>query len=291
MAVLNQGKWVQDETLTQIDSFPTQTEPQAGRYHLYISLACPWANRANLVVQYLGLNEAISVSSVEPKMVDGWAFSDDFPDELNHTAFLREIYTLAKPDFSGRVTVPVLWDKQNQTIASHDSASLALELAEKWLLLAKNPVELVPTHLRTEILALNDWLTPNVNRKVYNVGLFAKSQAEHDQHHRELFANLSTLDQRLEKSRYLFGEQITLSDFFLFPTLARFEAVYALHFKCNLRPLASFKNLYRYMLDLYALPAVKNTIDIPHIKTHYYYSHNQINPTRIIPTGPELDWV
>lgn len=290
MAILNKGVWTQDEILEKVDSFPTQTQPEAGRYHLYISLACPWANRVNLVIHYLGLNDAISVSLVDPKMVDGWAFTEVYPDPLNGFAYLRDAYTKSKADFSGRVTVPVLWDKQTQKIASHDSATLALELAEKWLPLAKNKVELVPAHLRNEILALNDWLTPNVNRKVYNVGLFAKSQAEYDKHSQELFENLTALDARLSDKTYLFGDEITLSDFFLFPTLARFEAVYALHFKCNKRPLTSFKNLYHYMLSLYHIPAVKATIDIPHIKTHYYYSHVQINPTRIVPEGPELSW-
>lgn len=291
MGVLNQGVWTQLDQLDQVDSFPTQTVPESGRYHLYISLACPWANRANLVLHYLGLKEAISVSSVDPKMVDGWRFSEEYPDPFNHAQYLRDIYTRAKADFTGRVTVPVLWDKTNQTIASHDSAQLALELAEKWLPFAKTPRQLVPSNLRADILALNDWLTPNINRKVYNVGLFAQSQAEYEQHHRELFENLAILDERLNTQKYLFGDEITLSDFFLFPTLIRFEAVYALHFKCNLKPLKSFNNLYRYMLDLYALPEVRATIDVPHIKTHYYYSHDSINPTRIIPLGPELEWL
>lgn len=290
MAVLNKGVWTQDDTLPTTDIIPTETTPAAGRYHLYFSFACPYAHRPNLVIHYLGLDEAISTSSVDPYMTDGWAFSDQYPDPLYGNAFLRDLYTQHKADFSGRVVVPTFWDKQEKLIASNTSMDLALDLAENWLSLAKNPVELVPTAQRNEILEMNQWLNSNITSKVYSVG-FAIDQAKYAQHSAELFASFASLNERLANQRYLFGEQITLSDFILFPTLIRLEAVYAQLFKCNQQALSSFSHLYRYMLDLYAIPSIRATVDVDYTKTQYFYSFVKVNPSRIVPAGPQLEWL
>lgn len=290
MAVLNQGVWTQNDELAVTDSIATHTEPASGRYHLYISKACPWAALPWLVINCLRLDGAIGISSVEPKMTDGWAFSDDFSDPVNGFDHVRELYLATKADFSGRVTVPVLWDKQQKKIVGNSSAELAWDLADNWLALAKNPAKLVPSEKRAEITAMNEWLMSHVSRKVHQAGLFATGQADYERHVTELFDALGVLDKRLENQRYLFGNKMTLSDIFVFPTLARFEAVYAVHYKCNLKPLSAYANLYRYLIDLYALPAFKASIDMPHIKLFYYYSHTKLNPSRIVPVGVP-DWL
>ncbi|RIY34025.1 glutathione-dependent reductase [Psittacicella melopsittaci] len=293
MGQLNQGQWsAVDSPLKQADSFKTAPLPQAGRYHLYMSYACPWAHRVFLTLSYLGLLDKVSVSSVDPHVLDdGWPFSEAYPDPLYNLPYLRDVYLKAKADYTGRVDVPCFWDKQEQTIASNDSAFLAVTLAQDWLELASNPVELVPAALKEQILELNQWLNANITSKVYAVGVFAGNQATYDKRVEELFASLAELDQRLSQQKYLFGEEITVSDFFLFPTLIRFEAVYADLFKCNLKPLSSFTNLYRYMLDLYSIPSIKATVDIAYIKEHYYFRFNKVNPSRIVPAGPYLPWL
>lgn len=288
MSVLNKGKWTENETLDEIDVIPTQIVPENGRYHLYISLACPYAHRANLVVHYLGL-KGITVSSVSPYKFDPWAFDKDFPDPLFGVENLYELYLKHKPDFSGRVTVPVLWDKTTQKIASNTSLDLALNLAENWQHLASNQHELVPTHEREEIIQLNQWINEKISGKVYRVG-YATEQAVYDNLVAELFADLAELDNRLTHNRYLFGEQIRLSDFFLFPVLVRFEAVYSSLFKCSVKPLSAFQNLYRYMLDLYSIESIRATVDIRYTHTNYFYSFPQLNPSRVVPALPKLDW-
>ncbi len=290
MPVLNKGVWTQDEKLDHTDVIPTLTHPEAERYHLYISYACPYAHRVNLVAHYLGLTEAISISSVDPKNENGWAFSAEYPDPLNGADFLWQIYTKHQVDFSGRAVVPAFWDKQTQKLVSNTSAELALDLATNWLPLAKNPVELVPAALRDEIMAMTEWLNTNVTGKVYTVG-FAKSQCCYDKAQKELFDTFTELDARLASQSYLFGEQITLADFFLFPTLIRFESVYAMLFKCNAQPLSDFSNLYRYMLDLYNIESIRATVDVSYTKLNYFYSFAGQNPSRIVPAGPQLAWV
>ncbi|NQZ91513.1 MAG: glutathione S-transferase C-terminal domain-containing protein [Moritella sp.] len=293
MAVLDNGVWYPNKDVHELlkeDSFHLPKVPEAGRYHLYMSLACPFAHRPYLVINYLGLGHVISVSSVAAKRyADGWIFDDEHPDEVNNTQGLVELYQKANPVYSGRVTVPVLWDKHQDIIVGDDSSSMAMDLATKWLHLAKNKIELVPENLREEITSLNDWLHQHVNRKVYHVG-FAPDQATYDTASDELFNALEQLNIRLGKSRYLHGGEVTLSDLFLIPTLVRFEAVYEVHFKANKKLLKSFEHLYRYMLELVSISNIRETVDLDYMKLHYYFSHRHINPTGIVPAGPDIAW-
>ncbi|MEH6346707.1 MAG: glutathione S-transferase C-terminal domain-containing protein [Bermanella sp.] len=293
MAVLDNGIWHPDKEeyeLSIVDSFQPPEKAKAGRYHLYMSLACPFAHRPYLVINYLGLQDTISVSSVAPERYeDGWLFDAEYPDNVNGATSFVALHQKASPTYSGKATVPVLWDKQENTIVCNDSASLAMDFATNWLPLAKNQVELVPNQIKDDILELNSWLHNNVNRKVYNVG-FAKDQASYDAASEVLFNALEQLDSRLGKSQYLHDESITLSDLFLLPTLVRFEAVYEVHFKANKKPIQEFKNLYQYMLDFMAIPVFRETVDIDYMKRHYYISHRHINPTGIVPSGPEISW-
>ncbi|MEJ2765310.1 glutathione S-transferase C-terminal domain-containing protein [Photobacterium sp. MCCC 1A19761] len=293
MAVMAQGIWYPDKAAVDLvaeDQFALPTAAEAGRYHLYLSYACPFAHRPYLVIRYLGLEDAITVSSVAAERFEaGWQFDTEYPDPLDSVPNLAERYLQAKPTYTGSVTVPVLWDKQAHTIRGNDSSALAMMLATDWLPLARYPVALVPAQLRKEIEAMNLWLHQNVNRKVYHVG-FATDQQAYDAASDTLFSALAQLDRTLGERRYLLGDQITLSDLFLLPTLVRFEAVYALHFKANRQPLSAFTRLYRYMLDLISIERIRRTIDVDHMKQHYYVSHRHLNPHGIVPAGPELSW-
>ncbi|NRA82495.1 MAG: glutathione S-transferase C-terminal domain-containing protein [Gammaproteobacteria bacterium] len=293
MAVLDKGKWYPNKDVSELskeDSFHLPEIAAAGRYHLYMSYACPFAHRPYLVINLLELDHVITTSSVAAKRYsDGWLFDNENPDAINGAQNLVELYQQANPNYSGRVTVPVLWDKQQKAIVGDDSSSMAMDLATKWLPLAKNPIELVPENLKEDIASLNNWLHVNVNRKVYQVG-FATDQTSYDIATEVLFDALEQLNVRLGKSRYLHGGEMTLSDLFLLPSLVRFEAVYEVHFKANKKQLKSFENLYRYMLDLVAIPKIRETIDLDYIKLHYYFSHKHINPNGIVPAGPEISW-
>lgn len=293
MAVLDKGVWHPNKDVSELskeDNFSSPEGIETGKYHLYMSYACPFAHRPYLVINYLGLEDSISISSVAAKRyADGWLFDNENPDAINNTQNLVELYQHANENYSGRVTVPVLWDKHQNSIVGNDSSSMAMELATKWLPLAKNPVQLVPDSLKEEISSLNDWLHINVNRKVYHVG-FATDQASYDAASVVLFDALEQLNDRLSKSRYLHGDEITLSDLFLLPTLVRFEAVYEVHFKANKKTLKAFEHLYRFMLDLVAMPKIRETIDIEYMKEHYYFSHKHINPYGIVPAGPDISW-
>ena len=293
MAVLDKGIWYANkdvDELAQEDSFQLPVVIEADRYHLYMSYACPFAHRPYLVINLLGLHHVITASSVAAKRYqDGWLFDDENPNEINASQTLVELYQKANASYSGRVTVPVLWDKRENTIVGDDSSSMAMDLATKWLPLAKNPIELVPDNLKAEITYLNNWLHQNVNRKVYHVG-FSTNQSAYDAASKVLFDALEQLNTRLENSRYLHGEQISLSDIFLLPTLVRFEVVYEVHFKANKQPLKYFQHLYRYMLDLVAIAKIRETIDLQYMKVHYYFSHKHINPYGIVPSGPEISW-
>lgn len=293
MAVLDKGIWYpnkEEHELSVIDTFTLSKAIEAGRYHLYISLACPFAHRPYGVINYLGLEDVVSISSVAPERYeDGWLFNEEYPDEINQTKNLVELSTLSHPTYSGKVTVPILWDKVHNVIIGNDSASLAMDFATRWLPLAKNKFNLVPENYKDEIIALNEWLHSNVNRRVYNFG-FAQDQKTYYTSREIFFDALEILNARLKKSRYLFGDDITLSDLFLMPTLVRFETVYEIHFKANKQRLNSFESLYRYMLDLMAIPSLRKTVDINHSKLHYYISHKHINPTGIVPAGPIIAW-
>jgi len=293
MAVLDQGVCCPNKDaseLTYEDSFDLPEVTAENRYHLYMSLACPFAHRAYLVISFLGLGHAISVSSVAAKRYgDGWVFDQDHPDLINNTQGLVELYQKANPVYTGRVTVPVLWDKAQANIVGNDSSAMAMELATKWLPMAKNQHNLVPSALKEPITDLNDWLHQRINRKVYHVG-FATDQATYDSSSEQLFTALAQMDKRLSQSRYLHGDVVTLSDLFLIASLVRFEAVYEVHFKANKQPLNAFKHLYGYMLDLVSIASIRATIDIDYIKLHYFFSHKHINPTGIVPTGPTINW-
>ena len=266
----------------------------AGRYHLYVSLACPWAHRTLIMRALKGLDQAITVSVVDPYMgADGWAFTrrrgcND--DGVNGAAYLREIYLRAKPDYTGRVTVPVLWDRISGTIVSNESAEIMRMLNSEFDAFATRALhDIYPQALRPEIERWNTIIYRTVNNGVYRAG-FASAQDKYETAVRELFATLDTLEAHLARQRYLCGGAFTEADWRLFTTLVRFDAVYYGHFKCNLRRLADYDNLRNYARELYQVPGIAATVDLEHIKEHYYRSHAHINPSGIVPLGPELDF-
>ncbi len=263
---------------------------EPGRYHLYVSLACPWAHRSIITRRLLGLEDAISLSTVDPIRDErGWAFNEGYADPVNGFRYLSEAYLKSDPDFAGRYTVPTLWDRDGGRILSNDYPDLALQLGQAFLGQAKNPIDLYPEPLRAEIDAVNAVVFDEVNNGVYKAG-FATTQAIYDEAVTALFARLDWLEERLSKQRYLVGGQLTEADIRLFPTLVRFDAVYHGHFKCNLRRLIDYPNLWAYARDLYGRPGFGETVDFDQIKRHYYGTHPQINPTRIVPLGPIIDW-
>ena len=265
---------------------------EAGRYHLYVSRACPWAHRTLIFRALKGLDDVIPISVVHPHMgKDGWTFDDasgTIPDTVNGARALHEIYTLAKADYSGRVTVPVLWDKREKTIVNNESSEIIRMLNREFDALAtrKQP-DFYPADLATEIDALNDVVYRTVNDGVYRAG-FATTQARYEEAFDALFATLDELEHRLAGKRFLFGDRLTEADWRLFTTLVRFDAVYYGHFKCNLRRLVDTPNLWRYARELYRVPGVADTVRFDHIKQHYYGSHETLNPTGIVPKGPIL---
>ena len=266
---------------------------EPGRYHLYVSLACPWAHRTLIFRKLKKLEDVISVSVVHPFMGEnGWTFQKQdgaTGDTLYGLDFLHRIYTKADPAYSGRVTVPVLWDKQGQTIVSNESSEIIRMLNSAFDEWGDASVDLYPRALRAEIDALNEAIYPTVNNGVYRAG-FAATQEAYEEAFRELFSALDGLEERLSRQRYLTGGRVTEADWRLFTTLVRFDPVYVGHFKCNLRRIADYPNLSNYLRDLYQVPGVAETVNLDHIKQHYYRSHPTINPTRIVPLGPELDF-
>jgi putative glutathione S-transferase len=280
-----------DGTPAQGRSRGFKAEP--GRYHLYVSLACPWAHRTLIFRALKKLEGIISVSVVHPFMgADGWTFlAEDGAtgDTLYGLDFLHQLYTRADPAYSGRVTVPVLWDKQEQTIVSNESSEIIRMLNSAFDEWGDASLDLYPQALRGEIDTINALVYPAINNGVYRAG-FATTQQAYEEAFQELFAALDQLDERLSKQRYLTGGQLTEADWRLFTTLVRFDPVYVGHFKCNLRRIADYPNLSNYLRELYQVPGVAGTVNIQHIKAHYYGSHATINPTRIIPAGPALDY-
>lgn len=266
---------------------------EPGRYHLYVSYACPWACRTLIVRALKKLEGAISISVVDPEMGDdGWVFSNApgcVPDTVNGARYLHEIYTLAKPDYTGRVTVPVLWDRRRQTIVNNESSEIIRMLNSELDELADDSVDLYPAPLRDEIDELNELVYENINDGVYKCG-FAETQKAYDEAYEALFAALDRVEARLGERRYLCGEQITEADWRLFVTLVRFDPVYATHFKCNRNRLIDFPNLWGYTRELYQVPEIAATVDLDHIKRHYYRSHPSINPHRIVAGGFEIDF-
>lgn len=264
----------------------------AGRYHLFVSLACPWAHRALIFRELKQLQSIIRVTTTAPLMLEnGWQFSNEYSQNnpLGNLDYAHQVYTTADPSYTGRVTVPILWDKEKQTIVNNESSEIIRIFNSAFNELTGNTADYYPSELQTEIDEMNAFVYDNINNGVYKVG-FATEQAAYDEAYRKLFNALKVLEERLSKQRYLLGENITEADWRLFTTLIRFDAVYAGHFKCNKRQLREYPNLINYVRALYQEPGIADTIDFPHIKKHYYGSHKMINPTQIVPLGPKLDF-
>lgn len=264
----------------------------AGRYHLYISLACPWANRTLIVRNLKGLADSIGVTVVDPVRDErGWAFRDGpgySEDPINGFSFLSEAYAATDPGFDGRVTVPVLWDKETQRIVNNSEDDICRMFNDAFGDLATSDVDLFPTDIEDEHAKLCTFIHDEVNNGVYKAG-FASSQPAYEMACGALFAALDELEGRLATRRYLFGDRIVEADWRLFCTLIRFDAVYHGHFKCNVRRIVDYPNLDGYLRDLYQQPGIAETVNLDHIKRHYYITHDDINPTRIVPIGPALD--
>lgn len=268
---------------------------ETGRYHLYVSLACPWAHRTLIFRALKGLTDHITVSVVNPDMLDqGWTFEPDAHgatgDTLYGHDFAHQIYTRADPNYSGRVTVPILWDKENETIVSNESSEIIRMFNSAFDGLTGNTLDFWPADQRDAIEEVNQRIYSNVNNGVYKCG-FATTQDAYDAAVHPLFDTLDWLEDRLSENRYLMGDAMTEADWRLFTTLIRFDPVYHLHFKCNKKRLIDYPNLWAYTRELYQVPGVAETVNLHHIVRHYHYSHETINPHRIIPVNPDLDYL
>jgi glutathionyl-hydroquinone reductase len=266
---------------------------ERGRYHLYVSLACPWAHRSVIARGLMGLEDVVSLSVVDPvRDGRGWAFREGAgfgPDPVNGFTLLREAYEATEPGYDGHISVPVLWDRETSQIVSNNFPDITIDLGTQFGACATTDADLYPEALRAEIDALNEVIYATVNDGVYRCG-FATTQQAYEVAVAALFATLDELEERLAGRRYLFGGQITEADVRLWVTLARFDSVYVTHFKTNVRRLVDYPNLWAYARDLYSLPAFRDTTNFDHIKRHYFITHPHINPTRIVPDGPLLDW-
>ena len=266
---------------------------ESGRYHLYVSLACPWAHRTLIFRALKGLEDHIGVSVVHPDMLDhGWSFSTDFEgatgDLLYGSDFAHQVYTRADPSFSGRVTVPILWDRQRETIVSNESAEIIRMFNTAFDGLTGNSADFWPEDLREKIEPVNARIYDSLNNGVYKSG-FATTQEAYDEAVQPLFDTLDWLEARLGETRYLMGDRITEADWRLFTTLIRFDPVYHVHFKCSRQRIVDYPNLWDYTRELYQWPGVATTVNFDHILRHYYYSHDGINPHRIVPVAPTPD--
>jgi putative glutathione S-transferase len=270
----------------------TAFQPEAGRYHLYVSMACPWAHRTLVVRKVKKLESVISVSVVEPLMAEnGWTFGEvgtPTEDGVQGVRLLHQIYTAAQPNFTGRVTVPVLWDRKTRTIVNNESSEIIRMLNAEFDAFGDSSVDLYPESLRTEIDELNAYVYPNINNGVYRCG-FATTQEAYEEAFVALFEALDEIDRRLAGKRFLNGSALTEADWRLFTTLVRFDAVYVGHFKCNKRRIADYAHLSGYLRELYQIPGIADTVNMDHIKRHYYESHGTINPSGVVPVGPELN--
>jgi len=266
---------------------------EADRYHLYVSLACPWAHRTLIFRQLKGLQDMIGVSAVNSFMADeGWTFEPGpgvIADNINNKTRMHQIYTAAMPDYTGRVTVPVLWDKKQNTIVSNESSEIIRMFNSAFDGLGATPGNYYPEYLHSEIDSINDLVYNGLNNGVYRAG-FATTQEAYDEAVADVFKVLDQLEAILTGQRYLAGDQLTEADWRAFTTLIRFDAVYVGHFKCNKKRIVDYPSLSNYTRELYQYPGVAETVDIDHIKAHYYASHESVNPTRIIPAGPQLDF-
>lgn len=266
---------------------------EAGRYHLYVSLACPWAHRALVFRALKGLTDLIDVSVVHPDMLgDGWTFDTDFDgatgDTLYGLPFARDVYLKAKPDMSGRVTVPILWDKERETIVSNESSEIIRMFNSAFDGITGDTQDFWPEDLREAIEPVNARIYDTVNNGVYKAG-FATTQEAYEEAVHPLFESLDWIEGILSENRYLMGDRVTEADWRLFTTLIRFDKVYHGHFKCNRRRIVDYPNIWGYLRELYQWNGVAETVNFDHITRHYHYSHDTINPNRIVPIGPELD--
>ena len=269
----------------------TPFAPAANRYHLYISQACPWAHRTLIFRKLKKLEDVISVSGVQPYMLDkGWEFNEDYPDHLHGKAYLHEIYCQADPKYTGRVTVPILWDKETGTMVNNESTEIIRMLNDDFNAWGDAAVDFFPEGISDEMAALDERIYHTLNNGVYKTG-FATSQEAYEESVGELFATLDFLEEHLASRQYLAGDVLTASDWRLFPTLIRFDAVYVGHFKCNLKRIADYEHLRRYTRELYRYLGIAETVDIEHCKSHYYGSHKTVNPSGVIPKGPVLDYL
>ena len=266
---------------------------EANRYHLYVSLACPWASRTLMIRTLKGLEDMISISVVHPLMLEhGWTFEEGegvIGDPIFQARYLHQVYTAVKPDYTGRVTVPVLFDKKTKTIVNNESSEIIRMLNTAFDDLGAKPGNYVPDQWLEEIDTVNDFVYHRINNGVYKAG-FATKQEVYEEEVATLFEALDQMEERLADQDYLVGNRLTEADIRLFTTLVRFDSVYFGHFKCNLKPLTAYPNLWAYTKRIYQLPGMAQTVNFDHIKRHYYGSHKTINPTGVIPMGPTLDW-
>ena len=287
------GKFIRTEAqFRNFIDYHSEFTPDSGRYHLYVSLACPWAHRTLIYRSLKDLNDHISCSVVNPYMLEnGWTFEESFPgttsDHLFSKQYLYQIYLKADSNYSGRVTVPVLWDKKNQTIVSNESSEIIRMFNYSFNELTGNNLDFYPEKFQEKIDEINDFTYHNINNGVYKVG-FATKQSVYEEELDRLFDALDQVEEMLEQNTYLLGSEMLECDLRLFPTLLRFDPVYVGHFKCNKKRIIDYPNINRYLQTIKSNTKIKPTINIDHIKTHYYGSHPTINPNGIIPTGPDL---
>ena len=305
MGKLIRGKWVKSGVLEsgkngevirpprtfldKIDKNHSIYKPEKNRYHLYVSLACPWAHRAMIMRKLKKLDKFISVSVVHPDMLDmGWSFDKNFPnstgDNLYNFKFLHQLYQFSEKNLNTSVTVPVLWDKKTRKIVNNESSQIIRIFNYAFNDLTKNYLNYYPENLKKKIDQINNRIYEDLNNGVYKAG-FAKTQKAYDSAINKMFKTLSYLNNYLSDKKFLVGDRLTEADIRLIPTLIRFDSVYYVHFKCNIKKISEFKFLYKYLETHYKIPAVNKTTNIKHIKRHYYYSHESINPYRIIPQG------
>lgn len=307
MGLLIDGKWhdqwydthsTNGEFIRQDAQFRNEISEQgpypaeAGRYHLFVSLACPWAHRTLIFRSLKKLENVIGVTVVKAEMLDkGWVLSD-FADEspIANIQYMHQVYTHAQQDYNGRVTVPVLWDKKTNSIVSNESSEIIRMLNTGFNNLTDVKTDYYPMALRSDIDDINDFVYHNINNGVYKTG-FATTQSAYEKHFHNLFNALNSIEERLSTQRYLVGNTLTEADWRLFTTLIRFDSVYFSHFKCNLQQIEQYKNLSNYIRELYQIKGVAETVNFEHIKVHYYYSHDSINPTRVVPLGPDIDYL
>jgi len=308
MGRLKSGEWIQEGVIPESPDGEFQREdagfrhtieeggrfpPETGRYHLYISLACPWASRAFIMMKLKKLESVITMSIVSPHMLnDGWTFKENFPgvipDSVLNKKFLYEIYQESDPFYSGKVTVPVLFDKKTNTIVNNESSEIIRMMNSAFNKITGDSNDFYPEALRSEIDQVNSFIYDNINNGVYKTG-FAKNQKAYNKNVKSLFEALDKIEERLEGRETLIGSILTEADVRLFTTLVRFDPVYYVHFKCNYKMIREYKNLSRYLSTLYyQVKAFRETTDFDHIKEHYYFSHIQINPTQIVPKGPAV---